>query len=228
MLKGFLDTGDVSIRAVIVEDDDFTRLMIGNSLGSQGVQVLASCSGAVEALEKIHDLNPNLIIVDLHLGSGPTGLDVAIEVRRSAPKMGVVFLTSYEDPRILNPNLPELPFGSVYLNKRNVNDINVLMETINGALDHRSWKAPKREFLKSPNSIASLSNSQLETLRLMAQGLSNSEIAKRRFVTEKSVETSISRLAKAMGLKSDPSINQRVHLAKVYFRALGIDSGEEN
>jgi hypothetical protein len=45
-------------------------------------------------------------------------------------------------------------------------------------------------------------------------------------VTEKSVETSISRLAKAMGLKSDPSINQRVHLAKVYFRALGIDSGD--
>jgi DNA-binding NarL/FixJ family response regulator len=227
-LKDSLDTGVVSIRAVIVEDDDFTRLMIVNSLESQGVQVLASCSDAVDALAQVNHLRPELIVVDLHLGTGPTGLDIAIEVRRSAPKTGVVFLTSYEDPRILNPNLPELPFGSVYLNKRNVNDINVLTEAINVALDHRSWKAPKRESSKSPNSIASLSNSQLETLRLMAQGLSNSEIAKRRFVTEKSVETSISRLAKAMGLKSDPSVNQRVHLANVYFRALGIDSVEEN
>ena len=227
-MKDSLDTGVVSIRAVIVEDDDFTRLMIVNSLESQGVQVLASCSNAVDALAQITHLSPELIVVDLHLGTGPTGLDIATVVRRSAPKTGVVFLTSYEDPRILNPNLPPLPFGSVYLNKRNVNDINVLKEAMNRALDHRSWKAPKRESPKSPNSISSLSNSQLETLRLMAQGLSNSEIAKRRFVTEKSVETSISRLAKAMGLKSDPSINQRVHLAKVYFRALGIDSGDKD
>ena len=228
LVSEHIDTGDMSIRAVIVEDDDFTRLMIANSLGSQGVQVLARCSGAVEALEQIKNLSPNLIIVDLHLGIGPTGLDIAAEVRRIAPKMGVVFLTSYEDPRVLNPNLPELPFGSVYLNKRKVNDINVLMGAINSAVDHKSWKASGIVVPKSSNSISRLSDSQLETLRLMAEGLSNSEIAKRRFVTEKSVETSISRLAKAMGLKSDPSINQRVHLAKVYFRALGIDSGADN
>ncbi len=223
-----IDTGDMSIRAVIVEDDDFTRLMIANSLESQGVQVIARCSSAVEALEQIKNLSPNLIIVDLHLGIGPTGLDIATEVRRITPKMGVVFLTSYEDPRVLNPNLPDLPFGSVYLNKRKVNDINVLMGAITSAVDHKSWKASGVVLPKSSNSISSLSDSQLETLRLMAEGLSNSEIAKRRFVTEKSVETSISRLAKAMGLKADPSINQRVHLAKVYFRALGIDSGADN
>jgi len=223
-----LDTSDVSIRSVIVEDDDFTRLMIANSLTSQGVQVLARCAGAVEALEQIKTLKPNLIIVDLHLGIGPTGLDVATEVRRSSPKMGIIFLTSYEDPRVLNPNLPELPFGSVYLNKRKVNEINVLMDAITNAVDHKSWKVPGPFVQKSSKSVSSLSNSQLETLRLMAQGMSNSEIARRRFVTEKSVETSISRLAKAMDLKSDPSINQRVHLAKVYFRSLGIDPGEQN
>ena len=216
----------MSIRAVIVEDDDFTRLMIANSLSSQGVQVVARCSGVVDALQQINTLQPNLIVVDLHLGIGPTGLDIATEVRRSAPKMGVVFLSSYEDPRVLNPNLPALPFGSVYLNKRKVNDINVLMGAINSAVDHKSWKASGASVPRASNSISSLSNSQLETLRLMAQGMSNSEIAKRRFLTEKSVETSISRLAKAMGLKSDPSTNQRVHLAKVYFRALGIDPGE--
>lgn len=223
-----LDTGDMSIRAVIVEDDDFTRLMIANALGSQSVEVLASCSGAVEALNQIKTLKPNLIVVDLHLGIGPTGLDIATEVRRSSPKMGILFLTSYEDPRVLNPNLPELPYGSIYLNKRKVNEISVLMDAINSAVDHKSWKASGPAAPRATNSISSLSNSQLETLRLMAQGMSNSEIAKRRFVTEKSVETSISRLAKAMGLKSDPSINQRVHLAKVYFRALGIDPGEAN
>lgn len=228
LVRNSLDTRDVNIRSVIVEDDDFTRLMIANSLVSQSVEVLATCAGAVEALQQIDKLKPNLIVVDLHLGIGPTGLDIATEVRRSSPKTGILFLTSYEDPRVLNPNLPELPFGSVYLHKRKVTEINVLMEAINTAIDHKSWKASSRAVPRTSNSVSGLPNSQLETLRLMALGLSNSEIAKRRFVTEKSVETSISRLAKAMNLKSDPSMNQRVHLAKVYFRALGTNQGEED
>jgi DNA-binding NarL/FixJ family response regulator len=218
----------VSIQAVIVEDDDFTRLMIARSLTSEGVQVLAECSNAADALEQAKLLKPNLLLVDLHLGIGPSGIDVARELRLSAPKLGVVFLTSFEDPRALNPNLPELPYGSIYLNKKNVKDIKILMAAIAEAVDFKAWRAKTTTDSSSSASLARLSNAQLETLRLMAQGLSNAEIAKRRFVTEKSVETSISRLAKALGLKSDPSINQRVHLAKVFFRSIGADPGGEN
>lgn len=218
----------MSIQAVVVEDDDFTRLMISNSLTSQGVHVLAGCANAVDALKSAKEMKPNLLVADLHLGVGPTGLDVATELRRSAPKLGVVFLTSYEDPRVLNPNLPKLPYGAIYLNKRSVNDIKILMAAISSAVDFKSWRSSKIPVSQPSNSISNLSNAQLETLRLMAKGLSNAEIAKRRFVTEKSVETSISRLAKTMGLKADPSINQRVHLAMVYFRALGINPGSEN
>jgi len=218
----------MSIQAVVVEDDDFTRLMIANSLISQGVRVLAECANATEALKQAKRLKPNVLVVDLHLGLGPTGIDVARELRLSAPRLGVVFLTSYEDPRVLSPSLPELPYGSIYLNKRNVKDINILMVAISDAVNVKSWRAQSSSDSRHTSSLTSLSNAQLETLRLMAQGLSNSEIAKRRFLTEKSVETSISRLAKVMGLRADPTQNQRVHLAKVYFRALGIDSGGEN
>ena len=213
---------------MIVEDDDFTRLMIARSLTSEGVQVVAECSNASDALEQAKLLKPNLLVVDLHLGIGPSGIDVARELRLSDPKLGVVFLTSYEDPRALNPNLPELPYGSVYLNKKSVSDIKILMAAISEAVDFKTWRAKTTSDSISSASIAKLSNVQLETLRLMAQGLSNAEIAKRRFVTEKSVETSISRLAKVLGLKSDPSINQRVHLAKVFFRSIGTDPGGEN
>lgn len=211
-----------------MEDDDFTRLMIATSLRAQGLDVAAVSSNASEALKKSKEHMPDLAVLDLHLGKGPTGIDLAVELRRAVPKIGIVILTSFEDPRLLNPNLPQLPFGSVYLNKKQVSEIEVLKDAISTALDFRGWRGPNSSKASQDSSIGKLTRVQVETLRLMAQGLSNSEIAKRRFVTEKSVETSIARLAKSMGLEADPSRNQRVHMAMVYFRALGVDAGAQD
>jgi DNA-binding NarL/FixJ family response regulator len=216
------------IRAIVVEDDDFTRLMISTALQSQGINIIGQVADAPSALALANELKPEVALLDLHLGSGPTGLDLAVELRRILPKIGIVILTSFEDPRLLNPNLPDPPRGSIYLNKKSVNDTQVLVTALTSSTDSSTWNSPNSSKIGLPGAIGDLTDVQLETLRLMAQGLSNAEIAKRRFVTEKSVETAIARLAKIMGVESDPSRNQRVHMAKVYFRALGIDPGGEH
>jgi DNA-binding NarL/FixJ family response regulator len=218
----------MNLNAVVVEDDDFTRLMISTALQSQGIKVIGQVADAPSALALANELKPEVALLDLHLGSGPTGLDLAVELRRILPKIGIVILTSFEDPRLLNPNLPDPPRGSVYLNKKSVNDTQVLVTALTSSTDSSTWNSPNSSKIGLPGAIGDLTDVQLETLRLMAQGLSNAEIAKRRFVTEKSVETAIARLAKIMGVESDPSRNQRVHMAKVYFRALGIDPGGEH
>lgn len=214
------------IRAIVVEDDDFTRLMITTALKSQGLEIVLATPSPTEALEQSLALKADLAILDLQLGKGPTGIDLAVALRRLQPKIGILMLTSYEDPRLLNPNLPKLPFGGVYLTKKSVGEIEILNNAIDQALDHKKWSGTWAPVPQPISSVAKLTDTQLETLRLMAQGLSNAEISKRRFVTEKSVETSIARLAKAMGLTNDPGQNQRVHMAKVYFRALGVDAGD--
>jgi DNA-binding NarL/FixJ family response regulator len=218
----------MNLNAVVVEDDDFTRLMISTALQSQGIKVIGQVADAPSALALANELKPEVALLDLHLGSGPTGLDLAVELRRILPKIGIVILTSFEDPRLLNPNLPDPPRGSIYLNKKSVNDTQVLVTALTSSTDSSTWNSPNSSKIGLPGAIGDLTDVQLETLRLMAQGLSNAEIAKRRFVTEKSVETAIARLAKIMGVESDPSRNQRVHMAKVYFRALGIDPGGEH
>jgi DNA-binding NarL/FixJ family response regulator len=218
----------MTIRAILVEDDDFTRLMIATALKGQGIEIALTTGQASEAIEKAPSLKPDLAILDLHIGKGPTGIDLAVALRRINPKVGILMLTSFEDPRLLNPNLPKMPFGGVYLTKKSVGQIEVLNTAIATAVDHRKWSGASRPLPQNVSSVAKLTNTQLETLRLMAQGLSNAEIAKRRFVTEKSIETSIARLAKTMGLTQDPSKNQRVHMAKVYFRALGVEAGDSD
>jgi DNA-binding NarL/FixJ family response regulator len=62
---------------------------------------------------------------------------------------------------------------------------------------------------------------QIETLRLLAQGLSNSEIAQVRFVSEKSVEQIVARIAKHFLISPDRTRNLRVILTGEYFKWLG-------
>lgn len=207
------------MRVALVEDDAFTRLTLASSLRAQGLQVVIDTGSASQALLEFEQAKPHVALLDLHLGKGPTGIDVASAFRAQAPNIGLVFLSSFEDPRLLNSGLPPLPYRSVYLNKNDISDIWNILEAIKISVDKTARVPTSVKTTSSP--IAALTDVQLDTLRLMSQGLTNAEIAKRRTVTEKSVELAISRLAKTLGVEKDSTINQRVHMANVYFRALG-------
>lgn len=207
------------MRVAVVEDDAFTRLTLSTALRAQGIDVVIETGSASEALHEFERAQPHAVLLDLHLGKGPTGIDLANELRQKSPNLGVVIMSSFENPRLLNPNLPSLPFRTVYLHKQDISEILKIKEALRISLD-KSEKMPQ-QFLSSGSAISALTDVQLETLRLMAQGFSNAEIAKRRSVTEKSVELAISRLAKSLGVEKNSTINQRVHMANVYFRALG-------
>lgn len=66
-----------------------------------------------------------------------------------------------------------------------------------------------------------MTDSQLETMRLIAQGHSNAEIAKIRGVSEKSIEQTISRLVANLDIPKTGKGNQRVQISKLYFRLTG-------
>lgn len=210
-------TMHMGLSALIVEDDAFTRAMLTNALRANGVDVVAAVAEATEAVRQGDNLDIKVALLDLHLGKGPTGIDAAYALRRKNPLLGIVFLTSFDDPRLLESNLPELPDRSHYLTKSSVTDVESLIRVLQDASDGRtSINTPLKN-----NILNKFSNVQLDTIRLVAQGLSNAEIAKKRFVTERSVEISISRAAKALGIGADAARNQRVHIAKVVFRAIG-------
>jgi DNA-binding NarL/FixJ family response regulator len=218
--------GNLSLRALVVEDDSLTRLSLVAALEQSGITVVAHSGNAGDALAEAGKLKPNVALLDLHLGIGPTGIDVARALRRTDPSIGIVFLTSYDDPRLLTPSLPPLPAGSQYVTKRSVSDLKVLLIAIQNSISTK--RAAAQQHIPA---FGDLSDVQIETLRLVAQGLSNSEIAKRRFVKPKSVELTISRVAKSLGITNDSTQNQRVHIAKVYFRAVGnevFETSEEN
>lgn len=205
-------------KVLVLEDDPFTRLSLVAALSHFGFDVVIEEASAGSAISRAKLAKPDVAVLDLHLGTGPTGIDVARELRRQNPMIGLVLLTAFDDPRLLNPSLPPIPSGTVYQTKQNITNLNQLKSAVMSALDSRDVGMAEEHV----PAFGNLTDVQVETLRLVAMGLSNAEIAKRRFIKEKSVELTISRIAKSLGIASDVSANQRVHIARVYFRAIGV------
>jgi DNA-binding NarL/FixJ family response regulator len=215
----------MALKVLVLEDDPFTRLSVVSALRHFGFEVVAEEAQPGHAIERALAVKPEVALLDLHLGKGATGLDVAKELRRVNPRIGIVILTSFEDPRLLGPSLPQVPKGTVYLTKKSVENLARLKAAVNESV----VAARENSDSKAQTAFGKLSDVQIETLRLVALGLSNAEIAKRRFVTAKSVEVTVSRVMKSLGVSASEGVNQRVHVAGIYFRSIGmnLDAAED-
>jgi DNA-binding NarL/FixJ family response regulator len=216
-----------NLRVMVVEDDDFTRSTVVGALQIQGVDVISQTGSIGPAMKFAQQLKPDAVILDLDLGAGPTGMDLAIALRRKFPKLGIVILTTFEDPRLLHPKIPSPPIGTEYLVKRSVGEIELLYRAIQKSI--KNVQKNSGVGAKSPTSplLDKVTDSQLETMRLIAQGKSNSEIAKIRGVSEKSIEQSISRLVSNLEISKGPTTNQRVQISKLYFQLTGSKSARD-
>ena len=210
------------IRVIVVEDDDFTRSTVVSALQIQGVDVVGQSSAVAPAMMLFKEVKPDAVVLDLDLGAGPNGIDLAFAIRRNNPKVGIVILTTFEDPRLLHSKIPNPPPGTVYLVKRKVSEIGSLFKSIEKAISNaKTLKTDSKIKQEIAPELAKVTESQLETMKLIAEGLSNSEIAKVRGVTEKSIEQTISRLVAHLDLPKGASTNQRVQISKMYFRLTG-------
>lgn len=212
-----------SPRLLVVEDDAFTRTSIVGALSSSGIEVSDAVGTTAEAVNSFEINKPNVVLLDLDLGYGPTGLDLARAFRIRNPNIGLVMLTTYSDPRLLRANLPDIPAGTEYLIKSNVGEIKIVSEAIKLAINHTKKANAKLKQLRNdiPRDLQGMTDIQIETLRMVAQGHTNSEIAKQRFVSEKAVEQTIAKIAKALDIPAATNQNQRVHIARVFFRLTG-------
>ncbi len=210
-------------RVLMVDDDPFTRSNLTSTLQVLGCYVVAadSVSSALRAIRNFAPDNmPNVALLDLDLGEGPTGLDLAQKLREEYPEIAIVILSTYVDPRLIGSNLPEIPAGGVYVVKSSVSSPQILGDALDLAVANMGIENKKK--IAKPNFVLSdLSDKQVEMMRMVASGLSNAEIAKRQWMTEAAVEKAITRLSKKMNLTGNKEQNQRVMIASTYHQLTG-------
>lgn len=197
-----------SRRVLLVDDDDFTRMTLRAVLASLDYDVIGDAANVVAAMDLARAGRPDLAVIDLDLGEGPTGIDLAHGLRTLVPAIGLVMLSSYADPRLIGRRTRPLPDGTQYLTKQNVGDARVLDEALRRSLD-RDGSAVTTE--GTP-----LTDAQIEMMRLISAGYSNAEIAKRMWITEDGVNRAVTRLVKQLGLQVSKEHNTRVLISRAY------------
>ncbi len=175
-----------ALRVLMVDDDPFTRSTLASSLQVLGCYVLTadSVSSALRAMRNYTgEMPPNVALLDLDLGEGPTGLDLAQTLREEFPALAIVLLSTYQDPRLIGTNQPEIPRGSIYLVKASVSTPQVLGDALKQALVNMEIEKASPVTELALSGLSGLPDKQIEIMRMVATGLSNSEIAKRLWMT---------------------------------------------
>jgi DNA-binding NarL/FixJ family response regulator len=213
---------DIQRRVMVVEDEPLLRKLLVDLLTSAGFNTLAAASAAeARKVAKGHD--PDLALLDIDLGDGPNGIDLAKILTESNPGVAIVFLTHLADPRLLGVTKAQMPKNYAYLLKSRVNEPDALVAVIEKVL--RDEVTPQlQENLTPDHPFTTLSKSQLEVLRLLASGLTATQIAERRGTTARAVRNIINRACHAAGLDSDDDSNSRLMAIREYIRFAGIPS----
>lgn len=210
-----VDNRPVGHRVLITEDDGFTRMLLRGQLDSLGYDVIGDAASANEALDIARSERPEIALLDLDLGRGPTGIDLAYGLREMLPTIGIVLLTSYADVRLIGAQR-DLPVGSIALVKRMLEE----PEQLDSALK-MSTNIPDASRQGDAVARVQLSDGQAEILRLVANGFSNAEIARRAHLSESAVIKALARLLDQLGIEPDPGENNRVLLTQAYFHLTG-------
>lgn len=207
-----------STRVLVVDDHPFALATLTAALAGRGIDVRGATS-AREALSVAIESRPNVAMLDLDLGPGPTGIDLAHALRKEFPAIGVGILTSFRDPRLAGVGVPALPLGSLYLCKADVSDIDVVVKAIE-LLEHAPLTRRAPLHMASGPTIA-LTDTQVEVLLLVGEGITTAEIAERRGVSTGAIEQTLTRICERLEIPRSSARNQRVQLVQALHRLRG-------
>lgn len=96
----------------IVEDESIVAKDIQNSLTKLGYNVIGSANNGIDAIERITELQPDLILMDIMIKGNLTGIDVSEKIKESM-NIPVIFLTAYADEGTLSRAKITEPYGYI-------------------------------------------------------------------------------------------------------------------
>lgn len=177
------------VRVLIVDDHPVVRSGLRALLaGEPGIEVVGAAASGEEALELVDPLDPDVVLCDLRLGTGLDGVGVTTALHRRTRAPAVLILTTYDNDSDIARAV--LAGAAGYL----------LKDAEPAAIAHGVADAAAGKLVLAPDlerrvtdrlvqGVPRLSDRELEVLRLVADGRTNREIARRLFLSEATVKT---------------------------------------
>lgn len=201
---------------VIADDDQLVSLSLKTILEASGeIHVLAMGTNGREAVTLFHEFHPEVLLMDIRMDT-MTGLDAAEEILKCEPEAKILFLTTFLDDEYI---VRALHLGAKgYILKQNFESLLPALKAVAKGQSVFGSEIVTRlpEFLSGTNRYDyhenGISSKELEIIELVADGLSNREIAGELCLSEGTVRNYLSTILEKLELRD------RTQLAVFYYQ----------
>lgn len=202
---------------MIADDHAVVRTGFSMILNFQeDMEVVDTAAEGVEAYKKVMQHQPDVLIMDLSMPPGESGLIATSKIVESFPETKILILTMYDDEEYLFHVLRNGAKGYILKNAPDEQLISAVRTVYRGDtyIDPKMTTSLVNEFVNNTGQDAKntndpfriLSKRELEILPLIAKGYGNKEIAEKLFVSVKTVEAHKTHIMQKLNLKSKPEL----------------------
>lgn len=213
------------MRIVIGEDSALFREGLARLLADAGHDIVALAADAPALVAAVADHRPDLAVIDIRMPPDLTddGARAARQIRQTRPELGIVLLSQHIETRNAVELVARGRFG--YLLKDRVFDVDDFLDALVRVAAGGTALDPEvvaRVIGVRRDPLAALTPRELEVLALMAEGHTNLGVARRLWLTERTVETHVASIMAKLSLGTSTEHNRRVLAVLAYLTARGV------
>jgi DNA-binding NarL/FixJ family response regulator len=211
------------VRVIVVEDQALLRDGLVRLFTDKGHDVVGSAGDANGLADLVAATEPDLVVLDLRMPPTFTdeGATAARSLKTSRPELGVLLLSQHIDKSSVVDLVAKEGFG--YLLKDRVFEVDEFLDAAQRVAGGGSALDPKvvsaLVAAQEDGPLARLSARELDVLRLMAEGLTNSGIASRLILSARTVEAHVGNLMTKLNITDSDERHRRVLAVLSYLRA---------
>ncbi|WP_405586182.1 response regulator [Streptomyces sp. NBC_01190] len=203
-------SADSPIRVFLVDDHEVVRRGVHDLLDAEAdIEVVGEAGSAGHALARGPALRPDVAVLDVRLPDGD-GISICRELRSAMPELACLMLTSFDDDDALLDAimagaagyvLKQIKGSDLVSAVRTVAAGQSLLDPATTARLMSSLREDRSGAVPEQDTLAALSPREREILGLIGEGLTNRQIGKQLYLSEKTVKNNVSRLLAKLGVE---------------------------